>query len=345
MSTNAISNTVKHNSNRIVPISNINIRFQHLLHSFREARITKIFLKRSQGIKKFSQAVQPIPPAQKRTIKISESIFSWKSPPNFFLGYASDFLQPNDLFRCLSVCKQWNLDLNTQHVWNSKCRKAGIDFSFDIEQTSKEKYVNWIHRQHLWTLDDVPSLPSNIQEILQGPCPFWPNKTVGETHTLVLIPKTVSIKTSSGSWITKPLTIKTLDEVMKSKGRASYRGNWANIAAALGEKGIQKSSWVLMTKTILDGSPQKSYATQKQLVEEQGYRIPQTLEVIACLLLEYNRSGRRLFSTQPMTYTRCEEKINECHLIVGGFNLAGLFIQFCAISHVHIGVAAIRNLS
>lgn len=39
-----------------------------------------------------------------------------------------------------------------------------------------------------------PPLPSNIHEILQSPCPFFPGKNVYETHLLMLIPQTVNGK-------------------------------------------------------------------------------------------------------------------------------------------------------
>ena len=39
-----------------------------------------------------------------------------------------------------------------------------------------------------------PPLPSNIEDILNEPCSFWPDKKIKETHLLVLIPNTVNGK-------------------------------------------------------------------------------------------------------------------------------------------------------
>ncbi|MCB1073127.1 MAG: hypothetical protein KDK96_08530, partial [Chlamydiia bacterium] len=37
-----------------------------------------------------------------------------------------------------------------------------------------------------------PPLPSNIEEVLNSPCPFWEGKKVKETHLLTLIPSTIN---------------------------------------------------------------------------------------------------------------------------------------------------------
>ena len=55
-----------------------------------------------------------------------------------------------------------------------------------------------------------PPLPSNIDEILKSPCPFWPDKTIGQTHLLTLIPETVE---------GKPFTLNLLNELVQKPNR------------------------------------------------------------------------------------------------------------------------------
>ena len=50
-----------------------------------------------------------------------------------------------------------------------------------------------------------PPLPANIENILNEPCSFWPDKKVKETHLLVLIPNTVN---------EKPFTMNYLGELI-----------------------------------------------------------------------------------------------------------------------------------
>ena len=60
--------------------------------------------------------------------------------------------------------------------------------------------------KYIGIVGEEPPLPSDIEEILNDPCPFWPNKKVHETHVLCLIPQTVN---------GKPLNLKSLGELVQ----------------------------------------------------------------------------------------------------------------------------------
>ena len=150
-----------------------------------------------------------------------------------------------------------------------------------------------------------PPLPPNIEEILNAPCPFWPDKKVKETHLLTLIPATVN---------GKPLTLKTLGELIKSpkqgtatKYRSFYPGEYK-------DEGTPQSHWVLMGRDVLPGTRSKSYAEQQKVLssyKDKGgapYEAPLLLDATVSILMEHVRSGTRLFSNNPWTYTRCQEK-------------------------------------
>ena len=47
-------------------------------------------------------------------------------------------------------------------------------------------------RQYFGEVGVAPRLPLDMVEILHSPCPFWPGKTVKDTHLLVLIPARVA---------------------------------------------------------------------------------------------------------------------------------------------------------
>ena len=74
-------------------------------------------------------------------------------------------------------------------------------------------------------IGDEPPLPPNIYEILASPCPFDPEKTVRETHMLVLVPARVN---------GVPLTLNHMDELVQAPrggghkmllDKNSYQGN------------------------------------------------------------------------------------------------------------------------
>jgi hypothetical protein len=76
------------------------------------------------------------------------------------------------------------------------------------------------------------------------------------------------------------------------------------------------------------------------------YQVPTVLEAATCILAEYSRSKKRLFSDNPWTFTTCQENVRGSPIVVGGFEPAGLHIDdFHYHGLMHIGVAALRKFS
>lgn len=58
------------------------------------------------------------------------------------------------------------------------------------------------HRLYLGinNIRNIPPFPVGIGGILQSQCPFWPDKTVAETHRLILIPGNYNIENCAFTW-------------------------------------------------------------------------------------------------------------------------------------------------
>ena len=88
-----------------------------------------------------------------------------------------------------------------------------------------------------------------------------------------------------------------------------------------------------MTKTVLNGSRNKSYAEQQQIVKAFSekakalYQVPRAIEAAVSVFMRYIVTGERLLNDDPWTYTRCQEKYREWQLVVGGFAPAGLIVD------------------
>ncbi len=204
----------------------------------------------------------------------------------------------------------------------------------------------WI--QHIGDPGKVPPLPADIETILSAPCPFLPEQSVRETHVLVLIPKTVT-RVVDGENVAVSVTLKTLDELVKASNNGAgigYEHIQKSILEAYGDRLIEESHWVLMTKEVIPNSRDKDVSTQKQLVEAMGYKVPSCLEAAACILLQNVRSEMRLFSKESGTYTCCEETIQEdtdnYPVTVGGFSSQGLIIRKLYFPHHAHGVAGVK---
>ncbi len=167
-----------------------------------------------------------------------------------------------------------------------------------------------------------PPLRSEILSILQSPCPFWSGKKVQETHLLVLIPQTVN---------GKPLTLKSLGELVQSP-KQGPKTEYSRLSTGdyYADTPAEPSHWVLMTRDVIPGSLNKPYADQQKLVTNvSSYQVPKIIEAAVCIFMEHARTGAQLYSDNPLTYTRCQEKYDkDWQLVVGGFGAAGLDVCY-----------------
>jgi hypothetical protein len=58
--------------------------------------------------------------------------------------------------------------------------------------------------------------------------------------------------------------------------------------------------------------------------------MPDALSAATAILLHHARTGERLYTDAPWTYTRCQEKVlgNKYPVIVGGFSSGGLGVYY-----------------
>ena len=173
------------------------------------------------------------------------------------------------------------------------------------------------------SVGEVPPLPDDIEEILDGPCPFFKTKKVFQTHLLGLIPAAIN---------QEPLTLDKLRELIKKPHRGNptkYRHYGGSIKKEHGSTVPDKTHWVLMTKDVIPGSRSKSYSEQKELVAQYPhYRLPKAREAVICIALEYIFSKRWIYGRDPLTYTRCQETVSGGNsVIVGDFGSGGLSLD------------------
>ena len=141
-----------------------------------------------------------------------------------------------------------------------------------------------------------------MTEILNGSCPFWPNKKVHETHVLCLIPQTVN---------GQPLNLKSLGELVQkplqghaTKYRYFHIGEYTDPSAP-------KTHWALMTRQVIDGSRNKNYEEEQVVLDSYSqktnipYEIPTVLDASVCLFMEYVRSGTCYLNKKGVDYIIC----------------------------------------
>lgn len=188
--------------------------------------------------------------------------------------------------------------------------------------------------KHLGDVDIEPQLPSNIENILDSPCPFWENMKIRETHFLVLIPQVVD---------GKPFNLNLLKKLIEKPRLGfptKFGGYNCDVKEAYGNRSLLSTYWILMTYNILPNSLKKTYKEQKALlkkakkIEGISYTFPKTLEAATAILVQYVERGKRFFTDENFcTYTRCQEKVEKKGPItIGGFGKFGIDI-----SNLHYG--------
>jgi len=238
------------------------------------------------------------------------------------------------------VSKEWKRLANESTLWKSAIYRE-IAFGNDkwAQCFGKDVVKDEDNRE------EFSSLP--CQEFIEDCKKFkniFPEKKAKDTLMLVRLPKTLNGQ----------LTLKSLGELAKkyfSNSDTGYRIISSTLVDELGDKSIDKSRWVLMTKDVLPGSSGKNYTYQQKIVDELAeqslisYEVPETLESAACILSQYFGSKTRLFSNNPWTYTRCKEKVQGDQTVVGGFGPDGLIVNAreFEIGTRRMGVAALRK--
>ena len=247
------------------------------------------------------------------------------------LGFASDLEREGDSGVLQTSQEQIEVQLNKLSQ-ECACLEEGRLYQASVPSLAFGKYA-WEH--YFGEVGTEPRLPANIGEILNSPCPFWPEKAIKETHLLVLIPSTVD---------NKAFTLNLLDELMQSPKRGGQSTRYCHydndVKLMLGEQAVSRPYWVLMTRDVLPNSRSQTHEDQKALVAACArnlgipYEMPHVLDVATAVVSCYVRTGERLYTDNPCTYTRCKEIIadeenDEYPVIVGGFSPEGLSIRSC----------------
>jgi hypothetical protein len=236
-------------------------------------------------------------------------------------------------------------------AWISEClpslRAATRSGDRDVRLSALKTLGEAEWKCYFGDVGSAPDLPSDMATILDGPCPFWPDQLVRDTHLLVLIPATVG---------GVPFTLNQLGELIKHPKNGGHRTKYRQynnlVKAQIGEQSPPSSYWLLMTRDILPNSRSKTYDAQKALVAAYAsklglpYEMPHALEAATAILLHHAREGERLFGDAPWTYTQCQEKVdkNRYSVFVGGFSSGGLNVHYdYFVYDVHHGVSCLRK--
>ena len=193
--------------------------------------------------------------------------------------------------------------------------------------------------QELFGVDvgEEPPITEEILNFLTSDDPDHPGKKRVETGMFYLHPAQVD---------KKPFNLNTFIDLAKKKcGDSVVNYIWSDITADHGAVSPAKAQWMWLASDVIPGSGNRSYTEQQRLIAERpGLEVPDDLSATVAILTHYARTGERLFSDDPWTYTRCSNRVSGYQMAVGGFAPAGLFLSY-SIDNDGIGVAGLRKFS
>ncbi|MCU0317965.1 MAG: hypothetical protein MUC61_01310, partial [Amoebophilaceae bacterium] len=255
-------------------------------------------------------------------------------------------------------------EMDTNPAFRSAAQVAktsAMDCSSLLQESSFEVPISvfgpkeW--SQYFGEVGEAPCLPSDMDEILEGPCPFWPGKRVRDTHLLVLIPSTVD---------GKAFTLDLLGELAQNPRGGGHSTRYFlyddEVQESLGDVYPSHSYWILQTRDVLPGTRSKSYTSQEALITAQTsrvcyppYEMPHVLEASTAILSHYVCSGHRLYegflddSTETLsTSTYCAELLEDVlgyksPVTVGRFCSRGLVLIVGSAEDVELGLSCLRK--
>jgi len=227
-----------------------------------------------------------------------------------------------NLLGCRSVSKEWqllskDLDLLICIIYR--------DFAFN--STDWSRHFSTVDLKAIYENEDFNTFPKPIASLFENACPIFRQKKWYQTHAIVFLPKGLTLK----YFVNLPL----LNIIF-----------WEEIIKKYGDIPVEKSSWVVITKYNIPGSPHGRFEEQLNEISkiissnEMKYRIPKIIEVILCISSTFFKFGERLFCDN---YSRCQEVASDDLQICVGTYKSVTHVAFSPNSRGNIGVAAVQT--
>ena len=225
-------------------------------------------------------------------------------------------------------------------VLRENCPRAAIYPSAMTE-------YDWTHPAEF--MANLPPPPQAIADFINGPRPKWLGKTAAQAH--MIVPRVNKIvRIINDRLVMVPWTlgnVHRLDWATGGPGCLIYVSNRISLPAIdkPPEVGFE---WLVFTKDVLPQSRNQSYADQKQLTEHWGYEVPGFIDAATCMLWENRFSNNRIYSN-PWTFTRCKEQVQNWQFIVGGFApdvvTDGVFVYADELDNNTLGIGGVQKFS
>ncbi|MBS0621321.1 MAG: hypothetical protein JSS61_07710 [Verrucomicrobia bacterium] len=92
------------------------------------------------------------------------------------------------------------------------------------------------------------------------------------------------------------------------------------VKPAISEIETERPYIALISNSVLNGSRRKTILELKALVQEKGYEVPLSIELLTLMVFHYKIHSKRLFSDAPWTCSLTSDRVGKRVVTVGGFS-------------------------
>ena len=218
--------------------------------------------------------------------------------------------------------------------------KLWVDPNLSIKTTNPDLQVFgptvWKEYLGIEIEGEIPPPPKNIVEEVKALRESVKGEQEATECTLVLMPK--------------GLIANKLIELMENpkKGHSTEsKSIFGEILNEYGDKENRESYWFLMTNDVIEGSRNKSFQEQKDLVSNKTNGkcdLPAYLEALVGCALHHVKNGEHMLNQERYTWTRCQDLVNGWPIAVGGLGGLSVFHNTYSLFHyVNSGALALRK--
>ncbi|MBS0620512.1 MAG: F-box protein [Verrucomicrobia bacterium] len=136
------------------------------------------------------------------------------------------------------------------------------------------------------------------------------------------------------------LSFSKLFAIAKERG-VPVRFIWEEVVPAIGARETERPCIAVISNSVLEGSKGKTIEARDALVQAMGYEVPSTIELLTVMVFHYIMHSRRLYSSEPWTYSLTSDSSNGLRLSIGGFASSGFSVSLY--DDVFLGVGGLRK--
>jgi F-box-like len=260
-------------------------------------------------------------------------ILSGVEVPKDVLQLIFKLLPPEELLTVNKVCRAWYHISSRDSLWGSFDLREVFPNATFIDKEAWKTYVDVDkHKLELEEKERPYVIKQDYIEIKR----MESRVEEGQGITILTLPKGLTFN-----------KVKAFAASHKIGNKTDFENIWARITEELGNKEIEETTTVAITNGIFKGSRNKSVEEQKKLVEGLNCEMPGLVSVAALAIMRFIISDAdqpiRLFGDFPLTYTRCEEKLDKLQVAFGGFALGGPVAYLHNFDHDSRGVGGLRK--